>query len=150
MTAKVLCNFAASKRNRKIFKLMLNTTSTPAAQSVKFNEIFTDSAKKIADTTIGQIFSEDNFAKGWNDIYVRPSSLPNGTVEKGMRCITSPTILITTKNARMAFVLASKEEPVYFTAEDVQLADGSFMLSECWEEADIRWRRISRMNTANV
>ena len=108
---------------------MLNTTSTPAAQSVKFNEIFTDSAKKVADTTIGPIFSEDNFAKGWNDIYVRPSSLPNGTVEKGMRCITSPTILITTKNARMAFVLASKEEPVYFTAEDVQLADGSFMLS---------------------
>ena len=47
---------------------MLNTTSTPAAQSVKFNEIFTDSAKKVADTTIGPIFSEDNFAKGWNDI----------------------------------------------------------------------------------
>lgn len=108
---------------------MLNSTSTHAAQSVKFNEIFTDSAQTVTDTTLGQIFSEDNFAKGWNDIYVRPSSLPNGTVEKGMRCITSPTILITTKNARMAFVLASKEEPVYFTAEDVQLADGSFMLS---------------------
>lgn len=108
---------------------MLNTTSNTAAQSVKFNEIFTDSAIKVTDTTLGKIFSEDNFAKGWNDIYVMPSLLPNGTVEKGMRCITFPSILITTKNARMAFVLASKEEPVYFTAEDVQLSDGSFMLS---------------------
>lgn len=108
---------------------MLNTTSTPSAQSVKFNEIFTDSAKTTTDTTIGQIFNEDYFAKGWDDIFVRPSFLPTGTVDKGMRCITSPTILITTKNARMAFVLATSEEPVYFTAENVQLTDGSFMLS---------------------
>lgn len=108
---------------------MLNTTFTPVYQSVKFNEIFTDSAKTVTDTTIGQIFSEDYFAKGWNNIYLKPSSLSNGSIDKGMRCITSPTILITTRNARMAFILASEEEPVYFISENTQLSDGAYLLS---------------------
>lgn len=46
MTAKVRSNFAASKLNKKLFKLMLNANSISVAQSVKFNEIFTDSAKR--------------------------------------------------------------------------------------------------------
>ena len=129
MTAKVRSNFAASKLNKKLFKLMLNANSISVAQSVKFNEIFTDSAKTINDTVIGQIFCEENFAKGWDNIYVQPSSLPTGSVDKGMRCITTPTILITTKNARMAFVLASEEEPVYFRPEGTRFSDGAYLLS---------------------
>jgi len=108
---------------------MLNANSISVAQSVKFNEIFTDSAKTINDTVIGQIFCEENFAKGWDNIYVQPSSLPTGSVDKGMRCITTPTILITTKNARMAFVLASEEEPVYFRPEGTRFSDGAYLLS---------------------
>lgn len=64
MTAKVRSNFAASKLNKKLFKLMLNANSISVAQSVKFNEIFTDSAKTINDTVIGQIFLRRKFRKG--------------------------------------------------------------------------------------
>ena len=106
---------------------MFNTTST--AKSVKFNDIFTESAKQVNDTTIGRIFSEDNFAKNWDDIYVKPSHLSNGSVESGMRRINNPSIIITTKNARMAFVLATEEEPVYFIEENTPLADGAYILS---------------------
>ncbi len=108
---------------------MLNTTSNTAAQSVKFNDIFTESANTINIASKGRIFGEDNFAKGWSDVYVNPSSLSEGYVEAGMRYITRPSILVSTKNARMAFVLASEKEPVYFIDENTPLADGAYILS---------------------
>lgn len=108
---------------------MLNTTSNTAAQSVKFNDIFTESANTSNTASKGRIFGEDNFAKGWSDVYVNPSSLSEGYVEAGMRYITRPSILVSTKNARMAFVLASEKEPVYFMDENTPLADGAYLLS---------------------
>lgn len=108
---------------------MLNTTSNTAAQSVKFNDIFTESANTINIASKGRIFGEDNFAKGWSDVYVNTSSLSEGYVEAGMRYITRPSILVSTKNARMAFVLASEKEPVYFIDENTPLADGAYLLS---------------------
>lgn len=108
---------------------MLNTTSNTAAQSVKFNDIFTESANTTNIASKGRIFGEDNFAKGWSDVYVNPSSLSEVYVEAGMRYITRPSILVSTKNARMAFVLASEKEPVYFIDENTPLADGAYLLS---------------------
>ena len=72
---------------------MLNTTSNTAAQSVKFNDIFTESANTTNTASKGRIFGEDNFAKGWSDVYVNPSSLSEGYVEAGMRYITRPPVL---------------------------------------------------------
>lgn len=108
---------------------MLNTNSASAIKSVMFNDIFAESAKPANSITSGRIFCEDNFAKGWDEIYVKPTDLHNGSVEIGMRRITSPSILITTKNARMAFVLATEEEPVYFIEENTPLADGAYLLA---------------------
>lgn len=108
---------------------MLNTNSTSATKSVMFNDIFAESAKLANGITSGRIFCEDNFAKGWDEIYVKPTDLHNGSVENGMRLITSPSLLITTKNARMAFVLATEEDPVYFVEENTPLADGAYLLA---------------------
>ena len=108
---------------------MLNTNSTSTTQTVEFNKIFIEAAKSIDYNTIGRIFCEDNFAKGWDNIYVQPSSLPQGPVENGMRYITQPSILISTTDAKMAYVLASEEEPVYFLNENETLKNKGYLLS---------------------
>lgn len=108
---------------------MLNTNLTSDFKSVPFHKIFLDTGACVKDVTSGKIFSEEYFAKDWNSIYVKPSDLPNGTVDKGMRKITQPSLLITTKKAKMAYVLASIENPVYLLPESVMTSDGGYILS---------------------
>lgn len=61
----------------------------------------------------GRIFQEKDFAKDWDSIYVHPSDLDYGTSKKGMRKITSPTLVMASHSPMMAFVLASEDEPVF-------------------------------------
>lgn len=108
---------------------MLNTNLTSDFKSVPFHKIFLDTGACVKEVTSGKIFSEEYFAKDWNSIYVKPSDLPNGTVDRGMRKITQPSLLITTKKAKMAYVLASIENPVYLSPESVMTSDGGYILS---------------------
>lgn len=105
---------------------MLN--NTPAAQSVKFNNIFRNTSSVVTEATTGRIFKEDNFAKDWNTIYVQPSSLHVGEVKEGMRKITKPTLLVSTNPTKMSFVLASDKEPVYFTPLEEPMANSGYLL----------------------
>lgn len=108
---------------------MLNTTSTSASQSVKFNSIFVDNTIIVKDDTFGKIFNVEDFAKGWDTIYRIPNSLQDGEVRSGMRKLTEPTLLITTKNSKMAYVIASEESPVFICEEESPLNDGGYLLA---------------------
>lgn len=108
---------------------MLNTTSNTAVQSVMFHKIFLETGAKVNESTTGRIFEEKYFAKDWDSIYVNPMDLPTGIVNKGMRIITQPTLLITTSKAKMAFVLASPENPVYFCSAFEKTKDGGYVLA---------------------
>ncbi len=107
---------------------MLNNNCSSLVSSVKFDSIFTPICKIVDKDTSGLIFREENFTKDWESIYVNPITLPIGNVEKGMRCITRPTILITTRG-EMAFVLASNEQPVYFASELEKTKESGYILA---------------------
>lgn len=106
---------------------MFNNTQQTIS-SVKFDSIFTPIRKIINSDTTGLIFHEENFAEDWESIYVKPTTLSFGDVKKGMRCTVQPTILITT-NAKMAFVLASPEQPVYFASELEKTEESGYILA---------------------
>lgn len=108
---------------------MLNTASTSASQSVNFNSIFVENTSIVKENTFGKIFTEEEFAKGWDTIYRVPNTLQEGDVRSGMRKLTEPTLLITTKNSKMAYVLASAEAPVFISEEESPLNDGSYLLA---------------------
>lgn len=61
----------------------------------------------------GRIFQEKNFAEDWDSVWVHPSDLDYGTAQKFMRKITSPSLVMASHSPKMAFVLASEDEPVY-------------------------------------
>lgn len=69
--------------------------------------------QNVRDEISGKIFQEKNFSKDWNSIYVHPSELDNGMSKKGMRKITAPTLILASHSSKMAFVLASEDEPVF-------------------------------------
>ena len=69
--------------------------------------------QNVRDEISGKIFQEKNFSKDWDSIYVHPSELDNGMSKKGMRKITTPTLVMTSHSSKMAFVLASEDEPVF-------------------------------------
>lgn len=93
---------------------MLNTTSNTAVQSLNIaNVLLTAKWEEVKDEVTGKIFTPDHFATGWDTIYVNPTSLREVIVKRGMRKLTSPTLLLSSKEARMAMVLASAESPVY-------------------------------------
>lgn len=69
--------------------------------------------QNVRDEVSGRIFQEKDFAKDWDSIYVHPSDLDHGTSKKGMRKITSPTLIMASHSPMMAFVLASENEPVF-------------------------------------
>jgi len=97
---------------------MLNTTSNTAAQLVSVSNLFLfTSDEEVKTPTTGRVFTPENFAKDWDTIYVRPDQLKNGEVSAKMRKIITPTLVITTRNNKMAFILASDESPVYIPAE---------------------------------
>ena len=108
---------------------MLNTASTSASQSVNFNSIFVENTSIVKKNTFGKIFTEEEFAKGWDTIYRAPNTLQEGDVRSGMRKLTEPTLLITTKNSKMAYVLASADAPVFISEEESPLNDGSYLLA---------------------
>lgn len=97
---------------------MLNTNSTSALQSLDITDIlFPAKWHKTEDATYDFIFTPDNFASGWDSIYVSPLDLKIGIVSRGMRKLIAPTLLITSDKAKMAYVLASEDNPVYIQSE---------------------------------
>ena len=104
---------------------MLNTNNS-TAQSFKFSNLFIASkAKEVvkpSDSTTGRIFKFENFAKDWDSVYIRPEQLGEGAITVGMRCVTEPTLVTTTEGHCMAFIMASKDTPVFipysFAKED--------------------------------
>lgn len=106
---------------------MLNNTST--TQLVQFNNIFRNTGIDVTENTTGKIFGEDNFAKDWDSIYVRPSVLSTGKVSVGMRKLTKPTLLVTTNMPEMALVLATEEEPVFIRPFDNPFEKSGYLLA---------------------
>lgn len=97
---------------------MLNTNSTSAAQSLNIaNVLLSAKWQKVAGTGLGHIFTSDNFASGWDCIYVNPSDLKFDKVSKGMRKLIAPTLLISSEKSKMAYVVASEDMPVYVQSE---------------------------------
>lgn len=97
---------------------MLNTNSTSAAQSLNIANILLSAKwQKVADAGLGRVFTSDNFASGWDRIYVKPSDLKFEKVSKGMRKLIAPTLLISSEKSRMAYVVASEDMPVYVQSE---------------------------------
>lgn len=108
---------------------MLNTTSNTAAQSVKFNDIFRSTGVEVTGTTIGKVFDESNFSQDWDGIYIKPSALPMGNVTIGMRKLTKPTLLVTTKQSQMAFVLATEKDPVFIRPFENPSDENGYLLA---------------------
>ncbi len=82
---------------------MLNTTSNTVAQSLNIaNVLLSAKWEDVKDDVRGKVFTSDHFAAGWDTIYVNPSSLREAMVKKGMRKLTSPTLLLSSKEAKMA------------------------------------------------
>ena len=101
--------------------LMLNANSTSTTQSLNIaNVLLSAKWQKVADADWGHVFTSDNFASGWNDIYVNPTDLKFEKVSKGMRKFVAPTLLITSEGSKMAYVVASEEMPVYVQGEYVK------------------------------
>lgn len=69
--------------------------------------------QNVRDEISGKIFQEKDFSKDWDSIYVYPSDLDNGISKKGMRKITAPTLILASHSSKMAFVLASEDEPIF-------------------------------------
>lgn len=93
---------------------MLNTNSTSATQSLNIaNVLLPAKWQKVADDCFGHVFTSDNFATGWDSIYVNPSDLKYENVSKGMRKLVAPTLLITSEKSKMAYVVASEDMPIY-------------------------------------
>lgn len=83
-------------------------------QDVKLSSMLIYSqCPNVRDEISGKIFQEKDFSKDWDSIYVYPSDLDNGISKKGMRKITAPTLILASHSSKMAFVLASEDEPVF-------------------------------------
>lgn len=83
-------------------------------QDVKLSSMLIYSqCQNVRDEISGKIFQEKDFSKDWDSIYVYPSDLDNGISKKGMRKITAPTLILASHSSKMAFVLASEDEPVF-------------------------------------
>lgn len=88
-------------------------------QNLKLSSLLsTSQCEYVNDEISGRIFQEKNFAKDWDSIYVHPSDLDYGVSKKGMRKISFPTLVMASHSPKMAFVLASEEEPVFICKQD--------------------------------
>ncbi len=80
----------------------------------RFREVLKPAVfSRIKQPAIGYIFQERNFANDWDSIYVAPTSLDMGEVNKGVRMITEPTLIMSSHSSHMAYIMASKDAPVY-------------------------------------
>ena len=67
--------------------------------------------------TKGKVFTADNFAKDWDSIYVVPSDLNDGMVnDKVFQKLDRKALVLDVKNPRMAYVLATQENPIFVPA----------------------------------
>ena len=127
MTAQTDANFANEIKKGYI---MRNNTTTFAAQSFNISTVLLSAKYEIIKKeTTGRVFSSDNFAQNWKSIFVQPFVLSKGMVKRGMRKLTSPTLVITTKKNMMAYVLASETEPVYINSGLINDKDFGYLLA---------------------
>ncbi len=85
----------------------------------RFREVLKPAAfSRIKQPAKGYIFQERNFANNWDSIYVAPASLDMGEVNKGMRMITEPTLIMSSHSSHMAYIMASKDAPVYIQSSN--------------------------------
>ena len=97
---------------------MLKTNSTPATHSLNISNVLLSAKwQKVGETSWGYVFTPDKFASDWDNIYLQPSNLKIEDVTKGMRRLVTPTLLISSEKSKMAYVLASKDKPVYIQSE---------------------------------
>ena len=83
-------------------------------QNTKFSSVLLPvQYQHVCDEISGRIFQEKDFAEDWDSVWVHPSDLDYGTAQKFMRKITSPSLIMASHSPKMAFVLASEDEPVY-------------------------------------
>ena len=87
--------------------------------------------------TKGKVFTADNFAKDWDSIYVIPSELSDGVVNnKTFRKVDRKALILDAKNPRMAYVVASQDNPVFvpvvpfsITGDDTYVPKGFLVFS---------------------
>lgn len=91
----------------------ISQNRVPKRDSSFLSMLMGSKCQEVQGGIYGRIFTEKNFAKDWNSIYVHPSELDYGISEKGMRKIVSPTLIMASHCSMMAFVLASEENPVF-------------------------------------
>lgn len=84
---------------------------------------------ELVTSEFGHIFTDEYLASNWNSIDVHPEQLPEGVAPKGMRKITSPVLLLKSHSSKMAFILATKDTPVFVSSGFKRSkADGFTML----------------------
>lgn len=78
--------------------------------------------------TRGKVFTADNFAKDWDSIYVIPSELSDGVVnDRIFHKVDRKALVLDMKNPRMAYVLASKDSPIFVPAARFEkIAEGRY------------------------
>ena len=78
--------------------------------------------------TKGKVFTADNFAKDWDSIYVHPSELSEGVVnDRIFHKVDRKALVLDMKNPRMAYVLASKDSPIFVPAARFEkIAEGRY------------------------
>lgn len=109
---------------------MLNTNSTSATQSLNIaNVLLSAKWRKAESGCKGRIFSTEFFANGWDSINLRPTLLPEGVTTKGMRKLEDSTLLISSKGAKMVYVLASEESPVFIPNELAEDATHGYIMA---------------------
>ena len=109
---------------------MLNNNLSNEMRSVNISKVFLAAKQqKFTIPATGRIFTLDDFAKGWDTIYVKPSELSIGDVMKGMRKISEPTLVMTSHDNQMAFVLASENEPVFIPGDFTQTKENGFIVA---------------------
>ncbi|MBD5356896.1 MAG: N-6 DNA methylase [Bacteroides sp.] len=112
---------------------MFNTNSTSAFHSLNISDILlpADWEKQTADDAFGNVFNPKYFATDWNSIYYKPSILDSEYLKtkKGMRKLTMPTLLITSKQAKMVYLLATNNIPIYIPSEYEKHPDYGYLMA---------------------
>ncbi len=112
---------------------MLHTNSTSATLFLNVAEILLPAnwEKETGGDAFGNVFNFKNFATDWESIYWSPSDSDYRYIknQKGMRKLTSPTLLITSKQDKMVYVLATTDKPVYITTEYEKHPDFGYLMA---------------------
>ena len=79
----------------------------------------------------GKVFTADNFAKDWDSIHVIPSELSDGIVnDMKFHKVDRKALVLDVKNPRMAYVMATKEKPVFVPAARFEkIAEGRYAIA---------------------